>query len=232
MGYSITASTVADCRQQIYEMKEDRQLTEREFLPCNSSRFISSHKEAENERPVNVLLLSSMGRSGSSFLGALLSSLPGSFYFYEPLRRLEQWKLLTEEIGVKSLKAVFTCNLTEPVRSALTARNSRKISLQDARLCSSPNACFSANAVEAACRRKRFRVVKTIRSRVSWLPELLKDAEVNLRVIHLVRDPRGSITSGRKAGWFTAEPETYCERLHADIHDGLQVQRQFPEKYV
>lgn len=228
--YSVTTSTVADCRQQIYQMKEDHQLTEREFLPCNSSRLISSYKESQNERPVNVLLLSSMGRSGSSFLGGLLSSLPGSFYFYEPLRRLEEWKLLTPGVGVRGLKALFTCNLTEPVRSALTARNSRKSTLHDVRWCSSSSACFSAEALEAACRRKRFRVVKTIRSRVSWLPELLKDAEANLRVIHLVRDPRGSITSVRKAGWFSAEPQTYCERMRTDIRDGMQAQRQFPGK--
>ncbi|XP_042883954.1 carbohydrate sulfotransferase 5-like [Penaeus japonicus] len=221
----------SDCNQQIYELKQTER-SEREFLPCNASRLGASNRESKKERPVNILLLSSMGRSGSSFLGGLLSSLPGNFYFYEPLLKLEQWKLLTADVGVKSLKALLTCNLSEPVRSALTARDSRKIGLPNAHRCSSSTVCFSAEAVEAACLRKRFRIVKTIRSKVSWLPQLLSDAEVNLRVIHLVRDPRGSITSMKRAGWFMPVPGRHCDRLYSDIQEGLQLQNQFRGKYL
>lgn len=40
------------------------------------------HADAPQE--ANILLLSSVGRSGSSFLGELLSYQPSTIYFFEP----------------------------------------------------------------------------------------------------------------------------------------------------
>lgn len=66
-----------------------------------------------------ILILSSMGRSGSSFLGDLLGSLPGVFYLFEPLHSLHH---LNQDLAVDSLKKLFACNYTGPIYQAVRAR--------------------------------------------------------------------------------------------------------------
>ncbi|KAK3885441.1 hypothetical protein Pcinc_010356 [Petrolisthes cinctipes] len=62
-----------------------------------------------NEPTTYVLLVSSMGRSGSSFLSQILSSVPSAFYYYEPLYMLHNH--LQEDMVWQGLKGLFTCNI-------------------------------------------------------------------------------------------------------------------------
>lgn len=178
----------------------------------------------------NVVLMSSMARSGSSFLGGLLSSLPGVFYFFEPLHNIEHWHMLSPATARDGLRGLLTCNITGAIRKAVRTRGKYTVYHPYTRRCATKEACFNS-LLDETCRKEKFRVVKTIRARVSWLTSLLDDPEVNLRIIHLVRDPRGSVISNWKADWAPISEATSCQNLLSDLRDGARLRRQRPGKY-
>ncbi|XP_071535422.1 carbohydrate sulfotransferase 5-like [Panulirus ornatus] len=179
--------------------------------------------------PSNVLLLSSIGRSGSSFLGSLLSSQPGSFYFFEPLHNLEKRKILTEENAVQGLRALFTCNIDGLILEALKRKSRFTIRNQYIKTCK--RKCFISNLLNSACRNKPIRVVKTIRMQVAWLLPLLEDPASNVKMIHLVRDPRASLISAWKEKW-DITPEKSCSRISQDLQSGRNLNKLYPERYL
>lgn len=173
----------------------------------------------------NVLLLSSLGRSGSSFFGGLLSSLPGVFYFFEPLHYLEASHLLTEEATVRSLRALFTCNIDGLILEAL--QKLRHFTIRHKYLKTCKKKCFNSHLLNSACRNESIRVVKTIRMQVTWLPPLLEDADSNLKVIHLVRDPRPMLLSTWRVGWNITQ-KMGCSMISHDLQTGRNLAALYP----
>ena len=68
------------------------------------SPFVNDIPESEALK----ILIVTRGRSGSSFLGDLLNSYPGTFYTFEPLRKME-----TYVHGSKVIESIFKCKLPE-----------------------------------------------------------------------------------------------------------------------
>lgn len=66
---------------------------------------------------------------------------------------------------------------------------------------------------------------------MSWISPLLQDPEVNVAVIHLVRDPRGILLSYWKAGW-EQDPQKACDDLLDDLTNSQILRQQYPEKLV
>ncbi|XP_064095772.1 carbohydrate sulfotransferase 3-like [Macrobrachium nipponense] len=180
--------------------------------------------------PYNVLLLASMGRSGSSFLGGLLTSQSKTVYFFEPLHDIEALHLLTEKSAMKGLRDIFTCDIKDPILSTFI-RNPNFVFKEFYKQCGRHQTCLTGEVINSRCKKKSVRVVKTIRTRVAWLQAILHDPEVNLKVIQLVRDPRASIISGWDRGW-NLTAERACGWLTEDLHNGLELKIMYPEKYM
>ncbi|XP_047491242.1 uncharacterized protein LOC125040629 isoform X2 [Penaeus chinensis] len=173
----------------------------------------------------SVLLLSSVGRSGSSFLGEVLASQERNMYFYEPLRILRPSQRADGALVQAELRRYFGCEIPsaflgsakEPykaVRHAVT-KGRREVSVEE---------------VRRRCGREPMRIVKTIRTRLEWTQELLDDEELNLKVIHLVRDPRGSTVSMAAVDWNTGV-EGACSAVLRDLQLREEMQRKYPDKY-
>ena len=79
-------------------------------------------------------------------------------------------------------------------------------------------------------------VTKTVRMGAQPLLELMADPTLDLRVIHLVRDPRGTLQSRMRLSWCTAEvcsdPKTVCSDLMADLRTAEQLQKKYPDRLV
>ncbi|XP_074078979.1 carbohydrate sulfotransferase 6 [Macrotis lagotis] len=177
--------------------------------------------------PTHVLLLSSW-RSGSSFVGQLFSQHPDVFYLMEPAWHVwvalpagsaAQLQMAARDL----LRSVFLCDMS--VFSAYLPRYPSLAGLFQraaSRALCSPPACpaFPRGALssEAACRRRcgarplgaataaracrahSHVVLKEVRFLgLRALYPLLADPALDLRIVHLVRDPRAVLRSRERA---------------------------------
>ncbi|XP_069384856.1 carbohydrate sulfotransferase 6 [Paralichthys olivaceus] len=170
---------------------------------------------------VHVLLLSSW-RSGSSFLGQVFSQHPSVFYLMEPSWHV--WSKL-QKSGARSLRmavrdlfrSVFQCDfsvmeaylpeqcnisslfmwshsraLCSPPACPLTPRNEFSNQTQ----CSQTCGARGLQGAEDACGTYSHVVLKEVRFfELESLYPLLQDPNLDLRIIHLVRDPRAVVRS-------------------------------------
>ncbi|XP_072519375.1 carbohydrate sulfotransferase 6 [Salminus brasiliensis] len=174
---------------------------------------------------VHVLLLSSW-RSGSSFLGQVFSQHPSVFYLMEPAWHV--WTALRRpgarglRMAVRDLvRSVFHCDLS--VMDAYMPPNynvSQMFMWSHSRALCSPPACpltprdqisvepecklqcdtMGLRLAEEACRSYSHVVLKEVRFfELESLYPLLRDPTLDLRIIHLVRDPRAVLRSREQA---------------------------------
>ncbi|NWU13861.1 CHST5 sulfotransferase, partial [Cephalopterus ornatus] len=192
------------------------------FLLFMYARYSSFMPQTE-EKPLqaHILILSSW-RSGSSFVGQLFSQHPSVFYLMEPAWHV--WVTMSQNsakvlhMAVRDLvRSVFLCDM-----SVFDAYMPWKRNLSDLfqwaasrALCSAPAcdsfqrtditsemACktlcgrYPFSKVEEACKTYSHVVIKEVRFfDLKVLYPLLTDPSLNLKIIHLVRDPRAVVKS-------------------------------------
>ncbi|XP_015253422.1 PREDICTED: carbohydrate sulfotransferase 5-like [Cyprinodon variegatus] len=166
---------------------------------------------------VHILLLSSW-RSGSSFLGQVFSQHPSVFYLSEPTWHVwtKGWKsgLRAHRFAVRDLLwHIYHCDLSV-MRSYLSEKHnvsSLFMWTQSRALCSPPACPLMATnhtqclqrcdaqglkKVEDTCHGHSHIVIKDVRFfELESLYPLLQDPNLDLRIVHLVRDPRAVMRS-------------------------------------
>ncbi|XP_018410886.1 PREDICTED: carbohydrate sulfotransferase 5-like [Nanorana parkeri] len=181
-------------------------------------------KKTREKEKVHLLILSTW-RSGSSLVGQLFSQHPNVFYLMEPAWHV--WKTMSYSSGdvlhmaVRDLvRSVFKCDMS--VFDAYANSNMKVSDLflwYSSRALCAPPACdyfshdemvnvtacrqlcrnVSIGKAEEACSRYSHIVVKEVRFfNLRVLYPLLKDPSLNLKILHLVRDPRAVAKSRRQ----------------------------------
>ena len=193
------------------------------------------------DNSTNVILLTYM-RSGSTLLGEVFKSSPDVFYFYEPFRVLEKrlsnstsyrnleilkTKDFTRHL-LKLMKELFDCNLAAsfiPISNpdwfktgnlrALVYMSSFSQNLREIM-----NSKELLDAEIAKCRAAKLRVIKTIR--VNGFESIWDEVQsgANIKVIHLIRDPRGVQNSRLRLAEAKnlLGPRSVCDEPMKSIH--------------
>ncbi|XP_070533799.1 carbohydrate sulfotransferase 1-like [Ptychodera flava] len=170
---------------------------------------------------VHVLILASF-RGGSTFIGELFNANKDFFYSYEPgrtlikcMKKFDQPFSLFRPKHIEMLDNIFRCNFTSDVmqcyasdlaRSPLEKRTREVSALDQATLCSGrwpeliPQskqcAVVQPKVLTDLCSEHKHTVIKSIRLYdLNDVVALVRDPSLNLKVIHIIRDPRGKAPS-------------------------------------
>ena len=189
----------------------------RRIFCCSGDHKVGDIIPAEDSRPI---LLLTTWRSGSTFTGDILNQYPATFYYFEPLHyyanRREKDAIQSEDIFLKSL---FQCSFNKDnfgyLQHVAQWANSFLFKKHNWRLWDScrnvlplNTMCFLPEFLSFACRLHPIRLIKTVRIRLKSLASLLEDPQLKLKVILLVRDPRGVFNSRQSdlvSAWCTGD---------------------------
>jgi len=193
------------------------------------------------------ILIATTWRSGSTFLGDLLNHYKGTFYYFEPLHYYSSLKdLKSVQSEPDFLKSLYTCNfnsentgflshVSKPPNKFLFENHNFRLWNSCKNLLPKSAMCFMPDYLNHVCPLFPIKLIKTVRLRVRKIEKLLGDPAMDLKVIVLVRDPRGvynSRNTGPVKNWckndLCANPVTGCQDLNNDIQAAFSLESQYP----
>lgn len=214
-------------------------------------RFSNEPKDIDflpgNPVPLNKVrrvLIVSTWRSGSTFLGDIFNSYPAAFYSFEPLhmnyrnKHLQKGEDITEALSF--MKDIFTCNISSHREYMKYLQEYQYVLIHNKFMwnsCYGNTAfCFDANFMSRVCKLAPLNVMKTVRLGLLPVEKFLNDETLNLKVIYLIRDPRGSLNSRLKLKWCKSrlcrDPKTVCDSLYTDLKISDSYLKKYPEKFL
>ena len=202
-------------------------------LTPNDGHSIVDDDTLSQQKSHNFLIVT-RGRSGSSFLGDLLNSYPGTFYSFEPLYKHRYMK--TDMKGTKVIESIFKCMRPQFHVEFHIKQNFRYYNILQEKASkwktSMKKLQESKQLFSSSCKKFPYRLVKTIRLPFKDVERLLLDPEMgkNLKVIFLFRDPRGRYQSLiSKVHWgINVDISSYCNKLYTDVKEAINIKNQYP----
>lgn len=190
---------------------------------------------------VSVIL--STWRSGSTFLGDIMNAMPGNFYHYEPLLNYEIVQIRgppQSEYAIDTLRQLLKCNYSTLNDYLDYGTNHNYLFSHNFRLWRNcqiyPQFCYEPEFLNAFCRLFPFQSMKIVRLRLALAESLLNDKSLNVKMLLLVRDPRGTMQSRKHREWCPGQPDCdnsllLCKDLEADYVAALNFTKYYPNKF-
>ena len=232
-----------------YEFSENKTAT-MPFSPEETSIMEVAGLKVGERVPIErsrQILVATTWRSGSTFLGDLLNHYPGVFYFFEPLHYFSQMseeERAAAQEPVEFLRSLFNCSFSESNAGFLKHAEAYSFLMKkhNKRLWNScthrETICLRPEYLNQICPFHPIRLVKTVRLRVAKVEKLMQDSAMDLRVVLLVRDPRG-VYNSREGSLVTlwckekvecADPKVGCRDLADDIVAAEHLAVRYPGK--
>ncbi|XP_067687163.1 carbohydrate sulfotransferase 3-like [Haliotis asinina] len=194
------------------------------------------------DQKTSVVILAYM-RSGSSFTGNIIQMNPEVFYVFEPLYTYAHLSnqssldaLQYSKTYEMTLENILLCRLPEINADTLNQHHMiDSLDTMNYYYCTKANVQNSKKCVyllEKACLRSRVSCLKTIRYSMKNMTHLL-EKHGNMKIIHLIRDPRPTLLSQQKLQEFNFDSlgkfaAMLCNRAKVDFDDSLLMKKQFP----
>lgn len=194
------------------------------------------------------ILLVTYFRSGSSFLGDLLQHSCHTFYSFEPLHIMTDGERIPDFRSDEAfflLEKIFECafpHIPYYVKWALKPDN-RFLFRWNHLLWSSckqhPVSCFNAAFIKRKCQEAQLHVVKSTRLHMTqvrkFLNTLSERTRKSLKVVLLVRDPRGIYNSRKQLIWChnnsCSDPKTICSEMESDVSEFKSLKAEMPDQF-
>ncbi|XP_076313608.1 carbohydrate sulfotransferase 1-like isoform X2 [Tachypleus tridentatus] len=215
------------------------------FLTNQSNLFLSHLPEISPEN-VTFILLVTYFRSGSTFLGELLQQNRMTFYHFEPLHSMSDGtRILHYQLpqALIHLRNLLLCDfqkedeyfrwVKQPNHQFLFLRNQFLW-----QLCHFQRwICFTPYFVTSVCKRARTHVMKLTRLQMSQVEVFLKqNSDLNIHVLYLVRDPRGTLSSRQVLDWCKnsncSDYRVLCTENEEDLDVFYRLQEENPSKFT
>ncbi|XP_072013668.1 carbohydrate sulfotransferase 1-like [Amphiura filiformis] len=228
-----------------------------------ATSHMTSHKTNTTvppyEKPLRVIIVTQM-RSGSSFTGELFNQNDDFFYLFEPLSGLAPMifgNITTENIHTyieRPLSNLIQCNYKDipgvwwnstGITALHQCANSRQI--QASPLCKLRKPMknyvpLSKNEnpihiLENLCHSKKHGALKVIKlTNINYLENIFKNVSMDVKIIHLVRDPRGTFNSRNQLCYknqkLCRNVSYSCERLERNTNIWLDTPMWLQNKYM
>ncbi|XP_075265356.1 carbohydrate sulfotransferase 1-like [Convolutriloba macropyga] len=203
-----------------------------EYDPVEAELYHAHGHAKQFTTQTKVIILSYM-RSGSSLLGKILSSNENSFYIYEPYRLIQRFM---EDNGPRTYdtikkkdffviqkewtKKLLNCNLKETIfNSSFVESLKRQMlineyadMLRQSSLILNWDEYFQNDTLikkeEKKCKKSKLLILKTIR--IHSLEQLWPTIQTDVRIVHLLRDPR-AVQNSRLKLRRNSGPRWVCE---------------------
>lgn len=182
-------------------------------------------------------------RAGSTFVGDILSSTPRTFYHFEPLHMFSKDARLDGNAASNASDLIghlLRCDFQRVQHYVRWASDKKFLFRRNHflwALCGGQHpVCFKPDYVAKVCLRAPAQVMKVTRLHMSQVRDWLvnnPDIAGSVKVLHLVRDPRGILASRRLLDWCNeskscAHQDTLCSELRADLDTFEDLKRMFP----
>jgi len=228
--------------------------SERELLAQDLAGYQTSTGEEldaflmeKGGNPVRAMVATTW-RSGSTFLGDIMSAHPATYYHYEPLLHYDITQARAgarAEDAVRTLKDLMHCNYTSLDTYLQYGKSHQWLFNHNKRLWSHCTAggsnfrksyCWKPDFLNRFCPLFPFQSIKTVRLRLNLTKSLVEDSSLNVKVLLLVRDPRGTIQSRKHRDWCPGNPDCedparLCADLVSDYHAVKRLAKEFPGRY-
>ncbi|XP_030561816.1 carbohydrate sulfotransferase 4 isoform X1 [Drosophila novamexicana] len=193
--------------------------------------------------PVRSIVVTSW-RSGSTFLGDILNAMPGNYYHYEPLLDFGIKQVRDPEdqqLAVQNLKNLLNCDYGDMSDYLEYGKTHTYLFEHNQRLwevCREyPRFCWRPAFLTPFCRLFPIQSMKTVRLRLAQAEQLLQDQSLsNVRIVLLVRDPRGTMQSRRHRIWCGGnedceDPALVCQDLVDDYKTADKLLKVYPGRF-
>ncbi|XP_053664323.1 carbohydrate sulfotransferase 1 [Anopheles marshallii] len=182
-------------------------------------------------------------RSGSTFLGDILNALPGNYYHYEPLLDFDIVQIRgppNDSVALHNLRHLLHCDYTEMENYLEFGRTHNYLFSHNTRLWQQcvrfPQYCYEPRFLGPFCRLFPRQSMKVVRLRAALVTPLLEDESLNVRVVLLIRDPRGSMQSRKHRVWCPGRPDcddpsTVCSDMQLDYEAAIELIKRFPRRF-
>lgn len=190
--------------------------------------------------PKKRILIVTTWRSGSTFLGEIFHSLPGVFYSYEPMYYFERHSGSKTQL----LRSLFQCHFPMDYLQFINGltENSQNFMMMNRRVWEAcqhnRTLCYQPEFVSEICSYFPIHLIKVVRLRVKELATLLVNDKPSIqwKIIYLVRDPRGVMSSRANLTW--CKPDPACNnvsRLCSEVQEDLmwvdKLKSQSPDQF-
>ncbi|XP_042873365.1 carbohydrate sulfotransferase 2-like [Penaeus japonicus] len=204
--------------------------------------------EGSGKRQKQVVLWTGW-KSGSSFMGQVLArASDATFYSYEPLHMYGVKVMHDDDDAITRkaqtlLKDLILCRLERHVDQLFGEGKPNYPFNQNAFLHNhcrgeknvrSASLCRNASYVSEVCRSADMNVIKVLRLSLKFARPLLRDDDLDVQVIYLVRDPRAVLSSRSTSPWCRSacrDPEAICSFLEEDLKQASLLSKEYPTRF-
>lgn len=181
--------------------------------------------------------------SGASFFGEILHSLPDNYYNFEPLMHFGTRKIRNTSdvtLAFNTLRKILQCNYIG-LDDYFQSENYELVARRNTLLWNScqfnTSYCSNPAFVGTFCQMMPYQITTEFRLLAEHSEILLKDSELDVKIVLLIRDPRGIMHSRKQKTWCKGHPDcenmsNLCNDMVADFKAAERLTKKYPNRFA